>query len=188
VRIVAGRFGGRRLTAPKGRSTRPTADKVREALFDLLGPLEGAAVADLFAGSGALGLEALSRGASSLVAVDRAEEALRAVKTNLKNLGLGTGGGEPLVTVLKRDLGRGLGFLGPMSPFDLILADPPYGRGWPERLLVRLPAGFLAPGGRLILETSTQESLEPSPPWRLIQDRGYGQTRLLILTLTPEAT
>jgi len=182
VRIVAGRFGGRKLVAPKGRATRPTADKVREALFDLLGPLEGAAVADLFAGSGALGLEALSRGAASLVAVDLAAEAVRAVRANLKTLGLETGEGEPPITVLRRDLGRGLGFLGPFGPFDLILADPPYGRGWPERLLDRLPAGFLTPGGRLVLETSTQESLVSGPPWNLNQDRRYGQTRLLILT------
>ena len=183
---MAGRFGGRKLTAPKGLATRPTADKVREALFNLLGPVKGLAVADLFAGSGALGLEALSRGAARLVAVDRAAEAVRAVRANLRTLGLETGGGEPSVTVLKRDLGRSLDFLGPFSPFDLILADPPYGRGWPEKLLDHLPAGFLGPGGRLILETSTRENLDLNPPWKLNQDRSYGQTRLLILN--PEAT
>lgn len=186
MRIVAGRFGGRRLTTPRGRATRPTADRVREALFNLLGPLEGLAVADLFAGSGALGLEALSRGASRLVAVDRAQEALRAVRNNLETLGLKTGGRGPEVTVLQRDLGRSLAFLNPLGPFDLILADPPYGRGWPERILERFPAGLLEPGGRLILELSTREELVVGPSWKLDQDRSYGGTRLLILT--PEET
>src|SRR2546423_9443595 len=87
LRIVAGKWGGRRLRTPRGRDTRPTADRVREALFSILGPLDGARVLDLFAGSGALGLEALSRGAGSATFVQRAPAALRALRDNVADLG-----------------------------------------------------------------------------------------------------
>src|SRR6185295_5984670 len=89
LRIVAGRWRGRRLVAPRGRDTRPTSDRVREALFSILGPLEGERVLDLFAGSGALGLEALSRGAASATLVERAPAALRALRDNVADLGAG---------------------------------------------------------------------------------------------------
>src|SRR5215468_11831534 len=88
MRVVAGRLGGRRLRAPRGRDTRPTSDRVREALFSMLGPLEGARVLDLFAGSGALGIEALSRGAASAVFVERDPEAVRTIERNLDRLRL----------------------------------------------------------------------------------------------------
>lgn len=180
MRIVAGEFGGRRLTAPKGRATRPTTDKVREALFSLLGPMTGLVAADLFAGSGALGLEALSRGAERLVAVDAAGPALAAIKANIEELGLGEE-----ITLLRRDLKRGFGFLEKHGPFDLILADPPYDKGWPKRLLRGLRPEILNPGGRLVIETSTREPVSESSGWRPAGDRTYGRTRILILS--PEA-
>ena len=190
MRIVAGRFKGRRISAPKGMRTRPTTEKVREALFALLGPLEGLRVADLFAGSGALGLEALSRGAAHLVAVERAGGSLSALRANVEALGLGS-----QVRVLRRDLTRGFGFLRELGPFDLILADPPYGRDWFPALLAGLPPEALARSGRLAIETARGEGpagpgqgapeTGPADPgqgvWRTVTQRAYGQTQITIL-------
>ncbi len=185
MRIVAGRYKGRRLKTPKGTRTRPTTEKVREALFGLLGPVEGFRVADLFAGSGALGLEALSRGARELVSVDRSSGALAAVRANFQTLGLG-----PEARALRRDLSRGFGFLRDLGPFDLILADPPYGRGWFPALLAGLPFEALAGEGRVVVETALGEGpsapdMDPADPargaWRLITQRRYGQTEINIL-------
>lgn len=185
MRIVAGRFRGRRLKAPKGMQTRPTTEKVREALFALLGPVEGFRVADLFAGSGALGLEALSRGAAELVTVERAGGSLSVLRENVAALGLG-----PEVRIMRRDLARGFGFLRDLGPFDLILADPPYGRGWLPALLAGLPREALAPEGRLAVETALGEEGPPTQTepgetsregWRAIIRRAYGQTQITIL-------
>ncbi|MBW1712127.1 MAG: 16S rRNA (guanine(966)-N(2))-methyltransferase RsmD [Deltaproteobacteria bacterium] len=186
MRIVAGSFRGRRLTSPRGRATRPTRDKVREALFDLLGPVEGFRAADLFAGSGALGLEALSRGAKWLVLVDKADSALAAIRSNLKALGVVSQGGQAAGLVVKKDLARGLGFLAKWAPLDLILADPPYGQGWARRLISGLPAGILSCGGLLAIESEASDPPPADRPWRLVKQRRYGQS--LITILTPEAT
>src|SRR4051794_11126701 len=113
MRVVAGRYGGRTLRAPRGAGVRPTADRVREALFSILGPLEGQAVLDLFAGTGALGIEALSRGASSCVFVD---VETRPVQANLDALGIDA--------QVRR--GRALSALRPGDQYDLVLLDPPY--------------------------------------------------------------
>jgi 16S rRNA (guanine966-N2)-methyltransferase len=117
VRIIAGELKGRRIDAPKGTLTRPTSDFVRETAFNLIGPLDGAAVLDLYAGSGALGLEALSRGADSAVFVDSSRDACRTIGANLDKLGL-------RAAVLCNDVARVLAT--DRGPYDLILADPPY--------------------------------------------------------------
>src|SRR5204862_3993925 len=122
VRVVAGRFGGRRLTTPAGSATRPTSDRVREALFSVLGDTSGLRVLDLFAGSGALGIEALSRGAASAVFVERAPPAVRTIERNLDRLRL-TGArvvhGDVLRTIAQ-EVTAG-------AKYDLVLVDPPYG-------------------------------------------------------------
>ncbi len=127
MRVIAGRFGGRRLAAPRGAATRPTADRVREALFSMLGSLDGASVLDLFAGTGALGIEALSRGAAQAVFVERDRLALSALRANLAALGLGAEGGEPQVQVRARDAVAALGgAIEQGETYDLVFLDPPY--------------------------------------------------------------
>src|SRR5947208_2249487 len=121
MRIIAGSRKGARIFAPKGAETRPTGDRVREAAFNLLGPVDETAVLDLFAGSGAMGLEALSRGATSVVFVDSGREAQRTIERNLEKLGL-TG-----ATLLRLDAGRALAAeAGAGRRYDLVLVDPPY--------------------------------------------------------------
>src|SRR6478735_3798853 len=117
MRIIGGEHRGARIFAPKGRDTRPTSDRVREAAFDLIGPVDNAAVLDLFAGPGAMGLEALSRGAASAVLVENDREALRAIDRNVDKLGLRS------VTVVPRDVLQALAT--DRRTYDLILCDPP---------------------------------------------------------------
>ena len=180
MRIVAGRWRNRRLAAPKGLATRPTSDKVRAAVFDLLGDVAGLSVADLFAGSGALGLEALSRGAKKLVLIEDSTAARRCIRANIEALGAGD-----QAQLLGRDLNRGFGFLTGLGPFDLLLADPPYQRGWIDRLVSGLDLRVLAPGGRLAIEADIREAAQQTPAWRVLKQRAYGQTMITILT--PEA-
>lgn len=130
MRIVAGQWGGRRLSAPRGRDTRPTTDRVREAWMSIVAPaLEDANVLDLFAGSGALGLEALSRGAKHATFVESAASALRALQSNVRALGADSG-----VTVVRSDAIRYAEGLEPLA-FDVAFADPPYERGLGGALL-----------------------------------------------------
>jgi 16S rRNA (guanine966-N2)-methyltransferase len=169
VRIIAGDHRGRRIAAPKGSETRPTSDFVRETAFNLIGPVEGAAVLDLFAGSGALGLEALSRGARRCVFVDSSREACRAIGRNLELLGLSA-------TVLCQDVSRALA--GERGPYDLILADPPYSFDDYGRLappFVRL----LAAEGLAVLQTPA--AAEPAlAGLELRTSRRYGSARLTL--------
>src|ERR1700736_3119455 len=141
MRVVAGEAKGRRLQAPAGPRTRPTSDRVREAIFDILGSLdavEGAVVADLFAGSGALGIEALSRGARRTVFVDRDRAAITAIRANLAGCGFGPDRAE----VVPGDVGR---WAAGAPPVDVILADPPYDfAGWPDLLASLAPIAGLA--------------------------------------------
>jgi 16S rRNA (guanine966-N2)-methyltransferase len=174
VRIIAGEKKGHRIAAPKGDNTRPTGDRVREALFNMLGPLDGASVADLFAGSGALGLEALSRGASRCVFVESGHAAARVIQANLLKLGL-TG-----AVVQKRDA---LAFLreeaGRRSRYDLVLCDPPYGE-W-ERLetdLAELLPAILADDGVIAVETDAR--VEPQLPLEIVTTRRYGSARITL--------
>jgi 16S rRNA (guanine966-N2)-methyltransferase len=170
MRVVAGTAGGRRLVAPPGRSTRPTSDRTREAVFNALGSqgvVEGASVADLFAGSGALGIEALSRGAASAVFVEHDRRALEVIRSNLAATGLADA-----ATVVAADVERWLA--ADRGPFDLVLADPPYAFDrWPE-LLARVRAGAVV--------AESDRDVEPGPGWRVLRRRRYGGTVVTVLT------
>lgn len=151
MRVVAGRFGGRRLQAPSGLDTRPTGDRVRESLFSILGPLHEARVLDLFAGTGALGIEALSRGATHATFVERDRRALDALRANLAALDLDA----RTATVVRGDARRHLRDAGARGEaYDLVLLDPPYRDG--DRLTPLLDAGLrplLRPGARVVTES-----------------------------------
>lgn len=174
MRIIAGSRKGHRIAAPRGDNTRPTGDRVREALFNLLGPLDGANVADLFAGSGALGLEAMSRGASRCVFVESGHAASRVIQSNLLKLGL-TG-----AIVQKRDVFAFLREEGARGTrYDLVLCDPPYG-AW-ERFasdLAELLPPVLAEDGILAVETDSRT--EPQLPLDLVTTRRYGSARITL--------
>ena len=173
MRVVAGRLGGRRLTAPAGAATRPTSDRVREALFALLGPVEDARVLDLFAGSGALGIEALSRGAGAATFVDSAPAAARAVRANLEALGLEAEVRRSDARAFLRAARR------ERRQYDLVFLDPPYrlaGRLGPE--LTAALEDVLAPGGRVVAESDRRAPLELGR--KLVDERRYGDTLIRI--------
>jgi len=184
VRIVAGTHGGRRITAPRGTATRPTADRVREALFSMIGPLDGVDVLDLFAGSGALGLEALSRGAASATLVDRAPAAVACIRANIEALGLGD-----RARVVPRDWRAALRAertAGRM--FGLCLCDPPY--TLTDRVVAEIGAALAplmtAPGIVVIEHAATLPPPEPTGldiATRI--DRTYGDTAVSVLGLVP---
>jgi 16S rRNA (guanine966-N2)-methyltransferase len=169
VRVVGGTFRGRSLRAPAGTTTRPTADRVREAVFDILAsrmPLQDLHVADLFAGSGALGIEALSRGAASAVFVDDDPSALAVVRANLASLGLG----EPEARVVRADA---VAWARRADAVDLALCDPPYAfAGWPALLEV-LPAEVV------VLETASPPEVGAS--WSVIREKRYGGTLVTVV-------
>jgi 16S rRNA (guanine966-N2)-methyltransferase len=171
LRVVAGEFRGRRLEAPAGSDTRPTADRVREAVFSMLGTVEGLVVLDLYAGSGALGIEALSRGAAAATFVDRDDRALAAVRANLEALGVvaRTSGDDALV-FLKDDAG---------AMYDLVFVDPPYDSA-PALggSLSELLPGVLAHDAVIVTESDKREPLELTLP--LARERNYGDTRISI--------
>jgi 16S rRNA (guanine966-N2)-methyltransferase len=170
LRVVAGEFKGRRLVAPRGTRTRPTADKVREALFSMLGEVDGARVLDLYAGSGALGIEALSRGAASAVFVERDPRAVEAIERNLDAIGIEA-------TVLRRDVPR---FLATENgAFDLVFCDPPYDSAsrLAGPLAERLPA-LVAEDARIVTESDKRNPLVL--PFPLLVERDYGDTRIAI--------
>jgi 16S rRNA (guanine966-N2)-methyltransferase len=171
VRVIAGRFGGRRLSAPRGAHTRPTADRVREALFAILGDVRGARVLDLFAGSGALGIEALSRGADSAVFVETDQAAAASIRRNLDAVGVR--GAE----VRRQDALRFLGAC--EASFDLVFLDPPYDSAsrLSEPLSAALPA-VLAEDALIVTESSKRTPLDISLP--LLRERTYGDTRIAI--------
>ncbi|MGE0440722.1 MAG: 16S rRNA (guanine(966)-N(2))-methyltransferase RsmD [Gemmatimonadales bacterium] len=161
TRIVAGEFGGRRLVVPADRRVRPTADRVREAWFSIVGPrVDGARVVDLFAGSGALGLEALSRGAASAALVDVNPASVAAIKANVASLGVAD-----RARVVRQDVFR---FLDRSEPVDLAFADPPYGLGLAPRLAARFrEAPFAALLG---VEHAATEILPPGGDTRRYGD------------------
>jgi 16S rRNA (guanine966-N2)-methyltransferase len=174
MRIIAGSRKGHTIFAPKGLSTRPTGDRVREAAFNLIGPVDGAAVLDLFAGSGAMGLEALSRGAASAVFVESDREAAHAIERNLDKLRL-TG-----ATVLRQDARTALAAEAAAGRlYDIVLVDPPY-EEWKElesRLAPYL-GRVLAEDGLLVVETSSRT--EPELPLEQRTSRRYGAARLTL--------
>jgi 16S rRNA (guanine966-N2)-methyltransferase len=170
VRIIAGEHRGARIFAPKGAETRPTSDRVREAAFNLIGPVDGASVLDLFAGSGAMGLEALSRGARSATFVESDRDACRTVDRNIEKLRV-TG-----ATVLQRDVFRVLAT--ETGTWGLILMDPPYGFEEDARLAPYLVRA-LAPDGLLVYETTARR--EPDLPGLSTRtSRTYGSARLTL--------
>ncbi|HEU4702065.1 MAG TPA: 16S rRNA (guanine(966)-N(2))-methyltransferase RsmD [Conexibacter sp.] len=178
MRIVAGRYGGRRLTAPPGSTTRPTSDRVREALFQRLGPLDDQRVLDLFAGSGALAFEALSRGAQHATLVDSAPAAVKAVNANVAALRLDPG----MADVRRQDARAFLrGARAARHEYDLVLLDPPY-RLAAElgRELSPLIAAVLAPGGRVVSESDRRAPLDLEPDLPLTDERRYGDTVIRI--------
>jgi 16S rRNA (guanine966-N2)-methyltransferase len=174
VRVVAGRFGGRRLVAPPGDATRPTSDRVREALFSVLGAsVEGARVLDLYAGSGALGIEALSRGAADAVFVDRAQPAIEAIRKNLAAL-------EIEAEVWRMQAQKALRTASARAEaYDLVFLDPPYRRAAElgRELSEALPA-VLAPGARVVSESDRRDVLALELP--LTDERRYGDTVIRI--------
>ena len=171
MRVVAGEFKGRRLAAPRGGRTRPTADRVREAIFNLLGPPpDGLHVLDLYAGSGALGIEALSRGAASAVFVERDAQAVAAIERNLEPL-------DVEASVAPADVARWL--TRAEGRFDLVFCDPPYdvASRLAGPLAERLP-GLTADDARIVTESDKRNPLEL--PFPLIVERSYGNTRIAI--------
>jgi 16S rRNA (guanine966-N2)-methyltransferase len=177
MRVVAGVAGGRRLLAPPGRRLRPTTDRVREAIFSSLTSMDAirdARVLDLFAGTGALGIEALSRGAASATFVDADHAAIRAIEENLATTGLGGDArvvhGDALRYVESAERGSG-------EPFDLALVDPPYAfTEWP-RLLAALPARLA------VLETG--DHVDIHPPWVALRSRRHGDTVVTLVRRQP---
>jgi 16S rRNA (guanine966-N2)-methyltransferase len=171
MRIIAGTHRGARIAAPKGLSTRPTGDRVREAAFNLIGPLDGAAVLDLFAGSGAMGIEALSRGAASATFVESDKAACRTISENLEKLKL-TGARvvcADAVWTLRQESRR----------YDLVLVDAPY-ESWAELepKLAKQLTRVLAPDGLLVVETGVRT--EPKLPLPIRTSRRYGSARLTL--------
>jgi 16S rRNA (guanine966-N2)-methyltransferase len=171
--VIAGRFGGRRLAAPSGRAVRPTSDRVREALFSILGPLDGGRVLDLFAGTGALGIEALSRGAASAVFVERDARTAEVLRKNLDALGIDAEVRRSDVAAALRDA-RDRG-----ETYDLVVCDPPY-RLAPElgRPLTEALGPVLAGGARVVTESDRRAPLDLELP--LTDERRYGDTLIRI--------
>ncbi len=176
MRIIAGVWRGRPLKAPEGQTTRPTADRVRETLFSMLvsriGSFEGLRVADLFAGSGALGLEALSRGAGSATFVENDRSAVAAIRANAANLG-----------ALDRVqiLGGSALALPKSEPFDLLFADPPYAPGLGSAVVAAVAdANWLALAGWMSVETARGDNVDPGP-WTIDAKRDVGRARLTLL-------
>jgi 16S rRNA (guanine966-N2)-methyltransferase len=176
MRVIAGRYGGRRLRAPAGAATRPTSERVREAVFSMLGPLDGIRVLDLFAGSGALGIEALSRGAAGVTFVERAPAARAVLEENLAGLGISrpaaiVRGGDARPE-LRAAAGRG-------ETFDLVFLDPPYRQADVLGPALAGPLGaVLARGARVVCESDRRRPLEVGLP--LERERRYGDTLIRV--------
>lgn len=182
MRVVAGRFRGRALQAPDDMKIRPTSDRVRESLFNILAhgvedfSLNGARVIDLFAGTGALGIEAVSRGAAYCLFVEEAPEARALIRTNVENLGLT---GE--TRIFRRDA-TDLGPAGNMEPYDLAFLDPPYGKGLGEKALEALAQGnWLTPGAICVFEERAGTSVEIPKAFKCLDTRTYGDTEIRFL-------
>ena len=189
MRIVGGEFRGKKLLLPEDKRIRPTADRTREALFNILahdsdmrgpeGPLPlGARVLDIFAGTGALGLEALSRGAAHVTFMENHPDSLKIIQGNIKTMGLSR-----RTDIIRRDaLTPGK----PGAPYDLILMDPPYAKGLAFPCLEALMKnGWLVSGALIVIEISKKEDLILSDDVQIIKDRTYGAARLIFAKHTP---
>lgn len=179
MRVVGGRLRGRRLTAPTDQATRPTSDRVRESLFNIIESryrqqLIGGRVADLYAGTGALGIEALSRGAAQATFTETAPAALKVLRANLQALGLAEE-----ASVKDGDAKRLLAALG---PFDIIFLDPPYGGEEASGILREIAThACLSPDGLIILESAESDAVELPPGLEVAQSRSYGKTRVSLI-------
>jgi 16S rRNA (guanine966-N2)-methyltransferase len=181
MRVVGGRLGGRALQAPASRAIRPTSDRLRESLFNILthrydDPIAGARVLDLFAGTGALGIEALSRGAAFALFVDQGVEARALLRDNVERLGLGG-----TTRIFRRDATR-LGSAHPIEPFSLVFADPPYGRGLAAQALASARAGgWLTPRALIVVEEASDDGFVAPGGFTQLERRGYDDTELIFL-------
>ena len=181
MRIISGTSKGRRLATPKGRALRPTSDRVKESIFNILGEgIEGKVVLDLFAGTGNLGIEALSRGARRVVFVERGREATRLIKHNLSRCGMAIAS-----EIIPKDVIRAIGILHQRGEtFDLILMDPPYEKGLIEKTLWKLQFHRIYHDDSIfIIEHDRREPLPTdSDGWDLTQQRKIGDTLISFLT------
>jgi 16S rRNA (guanine966-N2)-methyltransferase len=181
ARVIAGKAGGRRLAVPAGRDTRPTSDRAREGLFativSMVGSLTGARVLDLYAGSGAVGLEALSRGAEHVLLVESGARAARVIRENIEAIGLA--GAEVVTDRVERVLARGPAPSGNSDRYDIVFADPPYALTGPEvsgMLTALADRGWLAPGALVIVERATRSGPVSWPPgFTADRARRYGE-------------
>jgi 16S rRNA (guanine966-N2)-methyltransferase len=188
MRVVGGRLRGRTLAAPKTQAIRPTADRLREALFNILvhayaDPVTGARVLDLFAGTGALGIEALSRGAAFALFVDDGAEARALIRENVAALGLGGAS-----RIFRRDATK-LGPVHPLEPFSLIFLDPPYGRGLAEQALASARAGgWLAADALVVVEESAKANFAAPEGFIERERRRYDDTEIIVLGIAGAPT
>lgn len=173
MRVIAGRFRGRPILAPHGMTTRPTMDRAREAIFNILGDLTGARALDLYAGSGAMGIEALSRGAEKAVFVEADRGALDVIRKNLQKLGI-----ERQSTLVEVPVERSGKRLSSLGPFDLVMSDPPWAISQESAVAVaKLVEPLLAPGARVLLGHPTTSPVEIADgPLALVQRRKWGGT------------
>jgi 16S rRNA (guanine966-N2)-methyltransferase len=184
MRIVGGRLRGRTLAEPKSQAIRPTADRLRESLFNILvhgygDPVTGARVLDLFAGTGALGLEAVSRGAAFALFVDDRAEARALIRANVDALGLGG-----VTRIFRRDATR-LGAAHPVEPFSLVFLDPPYGRGLAEAALnAARDGGWLLPDALIVVEEAAGAFRTPAG-FAELERRAYDDTEFVFLQFKP---
>ena len=185
MRIVGGALRGRTLKGPKSHAIRPTSDRLRESIFDILAhaydnPVAGAAVIDLFAGTGALGLEAISRGAARALFVDNGSEPRALLRENIEALGLGG-----VTRVFRRDATR-LGLAPPGETFTLAFLDPPYDKGLASPAIEELVrGGWLSPGALLVLEEDAKTAITLPEGLTQLETRRYGDTQILIARLAP---
>jgi 16S rRNA (guanine966-N2)-methyltransferase len=183
MRVVGGSLRGRALAGPKSAAIRPTADRLRESLFNILlhaygDPITGARVLDLFAGTGALGIEALSRGAAFALFVDQSAEARALLRENVTALGLGG-----TSRIFRRDATK-LGPLHPLEPFSLAFLDPPYGQGLAQAALSSaLAGGWLPPSALVVVEETTKAHFTAPPELTELERRAYDDTEFVILRL-----
>jgi 16S rRNA (guanine966-N2)-methyltransferase len=181
MRIVGGRLRGRLLAAPASQGIRPTADRLRESLFNILihaygDPITDARVLDLFAGTGALGLEALSRGAAFALFIDEGAEARALLRENVATLGLGG-----TTRIFRRDATK-LGAAHPIEPFSVAFLDPPYGRGLAEQALASArTGGWLAPGALVVVEEAAKPGFTTPEGFDEIERRNYDDSALIVL-------
>jgi len=181
MRVIGGKLRSRPIAGPKGDGLRPTADRLRESLFNILAhafgdPVAGARVLDLFAGTGALGIEAISRGAAFVLFVDDGVQARALLRENVGTLGLGG-----VTRIFRRDATK-LGPVHPLEPFTLAFLDPPYRKGLAEKALASARAGgWLKPGALVVVEEATDAAFRMPEGYEELERRAYDDTELIFL-------